>query len=314
MSITLPDRVNRPKFPVSFEISRSVQYFKGVNSREQKRDTYKDLISMEPEEIFLREPDPDTLKNIHDEYAHLALAEQRKFDGPLGDFVWDIQKREEDRKVEAFELQKYFRRVFFYEQPKQACCICSFSDFVYSDDIYRHMVVEHTHIYVCIFRFAGCTAKFTNKTQWKCHVACEHLNWVCGERVCPNKRASPRNHYWKENHRMISKAQKAPYHQALRKTALKALEALDRYEKVLSVKLGCPIRDCDSEFEGGHCWDERMEHIAEHIKESAIYVEEYPCGNLDVIHSNDQLFVGWALKENIVGRSPRGKFWLQDID
>ena len=105
-----------------------------------------------------------------------------------------------------------------------------------------------------------------------------------------------------------------PFYRALRHRAQKALEVLGRHEKVPLVKLGCPMRDCGFEFEGENCWDERMEHIAKHVKDNAIYVEEYPCGDLDVVHSDDQLFVEWASYENIMGRTTRGKFWLQDTN
>ncbi|RAL59241.1 hypothetical protein DID88_006956 [Monilinia fructigena] len=101
----------RPEFPVSYEISRSVQYFKGLHSREQARENYKHLV--EPGETLIQEQHIDNYKNIHNEYAHLVLAEQRKGFSPPGEFVWDVVKQEEDRKAEAFELQKYFRRVLF---------------------------------------------------------------------------------------------------------------------------------------------------------------------------------------------------------
>ncbi|KAM0193259.1 hypothetical protein ACHAPC_001508 [Botrytis cinerea] len=300
----------RPKYPVSFEISRSVTYFQNKNARDEARETYKEL-DMDPEETLIEEPNINKHKNIHTEYAHLALAEQRSRPDNV---VWDIVEQEDNRKTEAFELQKYFRRVLFVSQPTPKCPICSFSRFTYYDDISRHMVIEHTHIYVCIFHFAGCTAKFANKVQWKCHVACEHLNWVCGERACPNKQDSPMSHYWKQNYRLMRKSQMEPFYRALRHRAQKALEVLGRHEKVPLVKLGCPMRDCGFEFEGENCWDERMEHIAKHVKDNAIYVEEYPCGDLDVVHSDDQLFVEWASYENILGRTTRGKFWLQDTN
>ncbi|KAF5877196.1 putative c2h2 finger domain protein [Botrytis fragariae] len=300
----------RPKYPVSYEISRSVTYFEIKNTRDEARETYKEL-DTDPEETLIEESNINKYKNIHAEYAHLARAEQRKAPDKV---VWDIVKQEDNRKTEAFELQKYFRRVLFVRQPTPKCQICSFSRFTYYDDISRHMVIEHTHIYVCIFHFAGCAAKFANKVQWKCHVACKHLNWVCGESACLSKQDSPMNHYWKQNYRIMRKSQMELFYRALRDRAKKALEVLGRHEKVPSVKLGCPMRDCEFEFEGKNCWDERMEHIAKHIKDNAIYVEEYPCGDLDVVHSDDQMFVEWALNENILGRTVRGKFWLQDTD
>lgn len=300
----------RPKYPVSYEITRSVSYFEIKNRRNAARETYMAL-DTDSEEAVFQEPQIDIYKNIHTEYAHLAFAEQR---ASTREVVWDIVKQEDDRKTEAFELQKYFRRVLFVGQPTPKCQICSFSDFTYDYGIIRHMVIEHAYIYVCIFHFAGCPAKFTNKSQWKCHVASEHLNWVCGERTCHNKKDAPMNHYWKQNYRIMNKSQNKLFHRTLRDRAQKALEALERHEKVPLVKLGCPMRGCDSEFEGEHCWDERMEHITDHIKGNAIYVEEYPCGNLDVVHSDDQLFMNWALKENVIGRTAKGKFRLQNMD
>lgn len=299
----------RPEFPVSTEISRSVEHFSRVHSRERARDTYKHL--EEPGEVLIK---PIELgKNIHNEYAHLVLAEQRQGFSSSKQLAYDIIKQEEDRKTEAFELRKYFRRVLFVGQPTPKCRICSFSNFTYYDDINRHMVIEHTHIYACIFHFAGCTAKFTNKAQWKCHVACEHLNRVCGERICLNKKGSPLNHYFRESYRIFARSEREKYNRLIRESAKKALEALDRPEKN-PVKLGCPIRNCNLEFEGEKCWDERMEHIAKHIKDNAIYVEEYPCGDLDVVHSDDPLFVDWALKENILMRTASGRFWLQNME
>lgn len=202
------------------------------------------------------------------------------------------------RKQETTELHLYFKNVQCHIFPLE-CEICGFSDFQYPDEVPRHMLQAHTCIYTCLFDFAGCQHAFAREDQWKCHVKCEHLNWLCDVDQCPNESLHPVNHY-KKGWYAKTKPRHALALQTRANRANAILNASLRERKNLPSKLGCPVKGCKRDFDGETCWSDRMGHVGEHIVDTAIGVDGYLCSKRFLDNTTDETFIGWALDERIV--------------
>ena len=78
-----------------------------------------------------------------------------------------------------------------------------------------------------------------------------------------------------------------------------------RVKRHAPVQLACPVRDCGQIFEGGSCWDERMEHVGKHLEKAAAATG---VNNVVVKQGDDDLLVRWALGEGIIESRPGGGF------
>ncbi|CAD6443802.1 31ec964e-28cd-4564-90bf-c764b8c3d11e [Sclerotinia trifoliorum] len=247
---------------------------------------------------------PQFQSNGPEPYRHLLgvkrIKDQQSY---IGDEIRAHTGALKERKQETTEFELYFKSVQCSIFP-QKCELCGFSDFKYPSEVPEHMLQAHTCIYTCLFDFAGCKYAFARKDQWECHVKSEHLNWLCDIDQCPNERLHPVNHY-KKNWYAKSKPRHAL---ALKKRADSAnaiLRASLGKKKSLASKLNCPIKECGRAFGGDTCWDDRMEHIGEHIIDNTIAVAGYLCSQPFLDNTIDELFVEWALSEHIVEKVRR---------
>ncbi|KAM7204462.1 hypothetical protein V8F20_003578, partial [Naviculisporaceae sp. PSN 640] len=199
---------------------------------------------------------------------------------------------------------------------------CSYCDQVFQDEaaLSKHIKIQHTRPFKCVFHFAGCELTFALKAEWKRHHG-QHLlldYWVCEEGECssiyngnnlPNgsifarkdlftqhlrrmhmppqinksgSRMTSKSHQTNENTRVAQSA----WEDSLRRLQEQGLRS--RCE--LPEHLKCPADSCLGEFFGPDAWDQRMEHVSRHLERAWQGRErEVQFGG-----PNDELFVEWA--------------------
>jgi hypothetical protein len=64
---------------------------------------------------------------------------------------------------------------------------------------------------------------------------------------------------------------------------------------------------CDSVFEGASCWNQRIEHVGKHLEKAGA---SFGKDKFVVRQVDDELLVGWALREGIIERRIAGGFRL----
>lgn len=193
-----------------------------------------------------------------------------------------------------------------------SCKSCDHTPFKDAPALQRHIATSHTRAYICVFAFAGCPSTFASKNEWKRHVSCQHLNlsaWVCELGVC-GKKASEFNR--KDLFTQHLRRMHAPF--SVKRQNKKNAEWEERLKQLqvscLVVKrhpptrLACPLTECGMHFEGGGCWDDRMEHVGKHLEKAATALD------MDVEQGDDDLLVSWAMAERIIEGRPGGGFKL----
>lgn len=220
-----------------------------------------------------------------------------------------------------------------------ACKSCSHVTFKDSASLQRHVSNLHTRAFVCVFGFAGCPSTFASKNEWKRHNASQHLNlnyWRCELENCgkAHAQASPKGSSSsgsgaaglrgsefnrKDLYTQHLRRMHAPF--AVKRMNKKNAEWDERVKQlqVSAVRqrrsppllLGCPVKGCDTRFEGLSAWDDRMEHVGKHLEKTASGGSAGgQHAKLVVEHERDELLVAWALRERIVERRPGGEYRL----
>jgi hypothetical protein len=64
-------------------------------------------------------------------------------------------------------------------------------------------------------------------------------------------------------------------------------------------KLRRCVPGCGTEFKGGNCWYDRIEHIVKHLEQPA------RASGGRVQQGNDSLLIGWALQQRIINPNSR---------
>jgi hypothetical protein len=208
------------------------------------------------------------------------------------------------------------------------CKLCSHVPFKDAVSLQRHVSSAHTRAFICVFAFAGCTSTFASKNEWKRHVSSQHLNlnaWVCELGACGKVQASPQ----KGSNGVVKGAEfnrKDLFTQHLRRMhapflvkrqnkknaewedKLKELQiSCFRVKRQPPTRLACPVGDCGVVFEGGNCWDDRMEHVGKHLEKAALSTGQ---NKLVVEQQDDKFLVDWALREGIIERKLSGGYRL----
>ena len=208
------------------------------------------------------------------------------------------------------------------------CKSCSHAPFKDAASLQRHVNSAHTRAFICVFAFGGCTSTFASKNEWKRHVSSQHLNlnaWVCELGACGKVQASSQ----KGSNGVVKGAEfnrKDLFTQHLRRMhapfsvkrqnkknaeweeRLKELQvSCFRVKRQPPTRLTCPVEECGVVFEGGNCWDDRMEHVGKHLEKAALSTGP---NKMVVEQQDDQLLVDWALREGIIERKLSGGFRL----
>lgn len=200
------------------------------------------------------------------------------------------------------------------------CKSCDHAPFKDAGSLQRHIATSHTRAFICVFEFAGCQSTFASKNEWKRHVSSQHLNlsaWVCELGACGKsgkgggKGTSEFNR--KDLFTQHLRRMHAPF--SVKRQNKKNVEWEDKLKELqvsclrvkrhAPVQLACPVRDCGQIFEGGSCWDERMEHVGKHLEKAAAATG---VNNVVVKQGDDDLLVRWALGEGIIESRPGGGF------
>ncbi|TEY40665.1 hypothetical protein BOTCAL_0429g00100 [Botryotinia calthae] len=286
---------NISSISVWLEIASSLKKVKYANMREKSNAIA--LTDTSDDNPFFRSDGPEP-------YKHL-LGVKRKEDTAsyMPDEIRAHTKALHELKQETTEFELYFKsvqcRMFSLE-----CELCGYSDFNHIHELTRHMIQAHTCIFTCLFDFAGCRHEFAREDEWKCHIKSDHLNWLCDIGQCPNEKVHPINHYNKDGY-AASKKRHAVLLQKRADRANAILRASSRERKSLPSKLNCPVKDCERSFDGQNCWDDRMDHVRDHIMENTIERVGYLCSKRFLKNTTDELFIAWALSEGIVERVRR---------
>ncbi|KHN99408.1 C2H2 finger domain-containing protein [Metarhizium album ARSEF 1941] len=126
----------------------------------------------------------------------------------------------------------------------------------------------------CLFRFAGCKARFKGKNEWKRHIRTQHLlpmAFVCAE--CDMKEFNRKDLFKQHHIRMHSTDEEADAFK--RKRPSKALEKRLQ-EKFQQASRGvetpplrahrCLLQGCDTKFPEADSWERCLEHVAKHLE------------------------------------------------
>ncbi|KAA8568925.1 hypothetical protein EYC84_007901 [Monilinia fructicola] len=283
-------------FPIWLEVARSLKKVEYSNMRE-KVDAIA-LSTSVNQNMYFNSAGSEP-------YRHLLHAEKIGIPNKQVSEIETFTNLVTTRRKEITDLEHYFKRVHCIAEPFPPCRICSFDEYRYPDDIPRHMLLQHSCIYSCIFDFSGCKESFADKIQWKCHVESRHLNWLCHNEECPNEKIDTMNHYH-GNFFFLSRKERSIKLEKRKKRAGELLRVSLRTAKQVPVRLGCPLMQCKMLFEGDDCWNKRMEHIGNHVRENAECIAGYFCGKLSVDHSDDDAFIDWALSQQVIRRAGKG--------
>ncbi|THV49372.1 hypothetical protein BGAL_0198g00100 [Botrytis galanthina] len=286
---------NTPSVSVWLEIASSLKKVQYANLREKSNALA--LTDTRGDNPFPQSDGPEP-------YKHLLGVNRKKDAGSyMPDEIRSHTKALQELKQETTEFELYFKsvqcRMFSLE-----CELCGYSDFDHMHELTRHMIQAHTCIYTCLFDFAGCQHEFAREDQWRCHIKSDHLNWLCPIGQCPNEKVHPINHYNKDGY----SASKKRHAVALQKRADRAnaiLRASLRERKGLPSKLNCPVKGCESSFDGQDCWDNRMAHVGQHIIDNTVERVGYLCSRRFLDNTADELFIAWALSEEIIQKVRR---------
>lgn len=248
-------------------------------------------------------------------------------------------KRTRD-SIDSFASLQFAKRARTTKAPKSlsqanttkngiACSQCPDS-FPSASLLSKHTLKEHTKAFTCVFSFAGCTAVFATKNEWKRHVYSQHCNfftWTCdiGDCTKPSGKKSSSAAIVGSNFN-----RKDLYTQHLRrmhtpKTAekggknspaalawdekIKALQDLNCHQtRNPPTELSCPLQSCSGSFSGKNTWDERMEHVGKHLESLAHARGGAGAAGREVVdQGSDQLLVDWAVREGVVVLDPSGE-------
>lgn len=144
-----------------------------------------------------------------------------------------------------------------------------------------HVQQAHARPLVCVFGYAGCTATFGSKNEWKRHTLSQHIiltYWLCTDEECV--RANPRTGgtvfnrkdlYTQHVRRMHVPdmykdfVARKEHHPDWDRMLRCMQDSAERKRCELPTYMKCPAPDCIAEFRGANAWDDRMEHVARHL-------------------------------------------------
>ncbi|KAM0245658.1 hypothetical protein ACHAQJ_010510 [Trichoderma viride] len=185
----------------------------------------------------------------------------------------------------------------------------------------EHTGMVHPRPYTCVFHYAGCTARFDAKNEWKRHVSTKHLGlkyWVCTEGKCADERQSsyqqraglPPNgnifnrkdlytQHIRRMHSNIAGQSTTDYKGAGARSDFmvkKMQEEALRIRCRLPTWMPCPVQSCGKSFTGSNAWDERMEHVAQQHFDNAAAGREPP---VEFGGPHDEVLTEWAQRSDI---------------
>ncbi|PTB69748.1 hypothetical protein BBK36DRAFT_1111686 [Trichoderma citrinoviride] len=185
----------------------------------------------------------------------------------------------------------------------------------------EHTNLEHPRPYICVFHYAGCTARFDAKNEWKRHVSTKHLGlkyWVCTEGKCAEERQSSYQRYAglplygnifnrkdlytqhiRRMHATVTGQGTTDYKGADARSdcmVKKMQEDALRIRCRLPTWMPCPVQSCDKAFTGANAWDERMEHVAQQHFDNAAAGREPP---VEFGGPHDTVLTEWAQRSDI---------------
>lgn len=165
--------------------------------------------------------------------------------------------------------------------PRNARCKSCDESFLDAGLLQEHVQQAHARPLVCVFGYAGCTATFGSKNEWKRHTLSQHIiltYWLCTDEDCV--RANPRTGgtvfnrkdlYTQHVRRMHVPdmykdfVARKEHHPDWDRMLRCMQDNAERKRCELPTYMECPAPDCIAEFRGANAWDDRMEHVARHL-------------------------------------------------
>ncbi|KAL7914877.1 hypothetical protein GGI35DRAFT_162608 [Trichoderma velutinum] len=203
---------------------------------------------------------------------------------------------------------------------KRFCHKCK-KNFPSRTSLDEHTSSEHPRPYICVFHYAGCSARFDAKNEWKRHVSTKHLGlkyWVCTVGKCADERQSSYQRYAglpscgnifnrkdlytqhiRRMHASVIGQGTTDYRGADARSDLmvkKMQEDALRIRCRLPTWMPCPVQTCDKSFTGATAWDERMEHVAQQHFDNAAAGREPP---VEFGGAHDTVLTEWAQQADI---------------
>jgi len=219
------------------------------------------------------------------------------------------------------------------------CDKCDQGAFKDQQSLQNHVKRQHNQPFRCVFHFAGCSAIFPNKNEWKRHVDTQHLlhkYYVCRDGACGKSTSADKifrrkdlfTQHLRRMHRStaLGKATKHPHRKGGGGGGGGAMSAdaqrrwddyvaarqtdCERIRCVLPRFTRCPVESCPENFRCVDAWDRRMEHVAKHL-EKAARGEEPP---VEFGGENDTTLLEWATRPsvNVIRRDGDGRWVLND--
>ncbi|QSS56156.1 C2H2 finger domain-containing protein, mycelia-enriched transcript [Histoplasma capsulatum var. duboisii H88] len=177
--------------------------------------------------------------------------------------------------------------------------------------------------FICVFAPYGCTSAFSTRAEWKRHVSVEHLQfgfYRCDAKACKIPKASSSN--GQSSHSGPCSLNEFKYKDGLVKHLRDihspwALSGSRRPSKrdwelfndsIETIARRCWVREssapeysvcnfCSHEFYGQHYWDERMDHVGDHLERG------------DPEQPEDFGLRKWAVRERLIRKVGRHR-WL----
>ncbi|KAL2110693.1 hypothetical protein VUR80DRAFT_858 [Thermomyces stellatus] len=208
------------------------------------------------------------------------------------------------------------------DRPKSVRCKSCDKAFPDSGLLEDHVQQAHARPLVCVFGYAGCTATFGSKNEWKRHTLSQHIiltYWLCTDEDCV--RANPRTGGTVFNRKDLftqhvrrmhvpdmykDVVARKEHHPDWDRMLRRMQENAERKRCELPTYMECPAPGCVAEFRGANAWDDRMEHVAKHLDGSGSPGEPHIVFGGD----GDRTLTEWAKRPDVnIVRRVGGDRW-----
>ncbi|QSS66883.1 C2H2 finger domain-containing protein, mycelia-enriched transcript [Histoplasma capsulatum] len=182
--------------------------------------------------------------------------------------------------------------------------------------------------FICVFAPYGCTSAFSTRAEWKRHVSVEHLRfgfYRCDAKACKIPKASSSN--GQSSHSGTCSLNEFKYKDGLVKHlrdihspwALSGSRRPSKRDRELfndsieTIARRCWVLEfsapeysvcnfCSHEFYGQHYWDERMDHVGDHLERG------------DPEQAEDSGLRKWAVRERLIRKVGRHRWLLVSLN
>ncbi|KAH7324243.1 hypothetical protein B0I35DRAFT_475505 [Stachybotrys elegans] len=179
--------------------------------------------------------------------------------------------------------------------------------------------VAPRHHFYCVFHYAGCNFEFAYKNDWKRHVS-HHLGltyWLCTTDDCAQYESRQKRHatlpekgtifrrrdLFTQHFQRMHYPSDRQYKSAQQDEQLHKLQVeAKRVRCHPPTYMRCPAQNCSMMFDGEGAWDQRMEHVTQHLV--AIADDREP--SISFGGDDDPTLGNWVEQVGVVKRTNLG--------